>query len=838
MPTANEAAGRPHAPQGQEDNAMDPARPGPASSDRQPTDGTSRSVADAPAWFMAQVIERTTQPFALVEFSGRIARVNRAFAKLLGYTTDELLRLTLRDITPVRWVEETAEPLARLRATGKTERYEKEYVRKDGSLVPVDVVVDVYRDEQERPIGYFAFVTDVSERKCGEAALKESEERFRSLYDEAPVGYHEIDLEGTILNVNRTECELIGYTREEMVGRPIFDFVSPAAREEAQRAVREKIAGLRPLEPFEREYVTRDGRALVLAIEDRFKLDDQSQIVGIRTTIQNVTAKKQAEGALVASERRARALFEGIEDAVFVHDLEGRILDANPAACRRLGYTREELLRLTTRDIDEPDFAQGFPDRLQEQMRLGHLSFEGRHRTKDGRAVPVDINTSIIQLEEKRAVLAVMRDISERKALEKTRRELDEANLRNAQEVEAKNRELTRSEARYRQLTEGCLDAVVVANSEGNITLFNPAAERTFGYQANEVLGQPLTTLMPPTYRPLHDAGFARFIATRESHIVGRTVELYGRRKNGEEFPLELSLNAVDIFGQVQFIGSIRDQTERQRMRAMLVQTEKLASIGLLSAGVAHEINNPLSYIANNLAVLERDLKCVIAMMVAYESANDRLAAVAPDVVEQVKALGEDLDWPYVRDNLGRMLARTRDGVQRVANIVNNLRGLARTSPPKKEVVSVPDLLASAVEMVQGRMRQSKIELEIETDHPPKLPCVPSQLSQVILNLLVNAVQAVEMNHPNEGGKVRVSIHPSGHDLIIEIADNGPGIEPDQMTRLFDPFFTTKPVGEGTGLGLAISHGIVSGHGGRIDVESRPGAGACFRVLLPIGESG
>src|SRR5262249_6554270 len=185
----------------------------------------------------------------------------------------------------------------------------------------------------------------------------------------------------------------------------------------------------------------------------------------------------------------------------------------------------------------------------------------------------------------------------------------------------------------------------------------------------------------PENLRQAHDRGFERFLRTRDPRIVGRTIELQGRRKNGEEFPLELSLNAVEVEGELQFIGSIRDLTERQRMRAMLMQSEKLASIGLLSAGVAHEINNPLAYIANNLAVLERDLKGVLDLIAAYESTHERLAELAPECLERVQALSDDLDWPYVRENLGRMIARTRDGVQRVANIVQNLRGLARTSP-------------------------------------------------------------------------------------------------------------------------------------------------------------
>ena len=166
---------------------------------------------------------------------------------------------------------------------------------------------------------------------------------------------------------------------------------------------------------------------------------------------------------------------------------------------------------------------------------------------------------------------------------------------------------LRASENRYRQLTEGTRDAIVVADQQGVITLFNPAAQTIFGYSEPDVRGQPLTILMPEEYHEGHRGGFQRYLETREARIIGRTVELRGRRKTGDTFPLEMSLSTIDLPEGVGFLGAIRDLTERQRLQGRIIQAEKLASLGLLSAGVAHEINNPLAYVTNNLAVLERD---------------------------------------------------------------------------------------------------------------------------------------------------------------------------------------------------------------------------------------
>jgi len=789
------------------------------------------SVFDAKIRAIADWLERTSQPFAATTLDGRIKFANRAFQELLGYTEAELRETTVQSITAPRWQGDTQAVMERILVSGQSYRYEKEYCHRDGHIVPVSLTVDLDIDDQGRPNGFFAFVTDVAERKRVEDALRRSEERFRRLYDDAPVGYHEIDTQGRIININRTECELLGYSREELLGRSIFELISEGSRKEALSAFESRYQAGNSERTFERTVTTRDGRSLTVSIKERVQHDDQGKVTGILGTVWDITERKWTEAALVASERRSRALFEGIEDAIFVHSPEGNILDVNPAATRLLGYTREELLRMKTTDVDAPDFAAGYRERLEGQLRKGHLSFEGRHRTKSGRIVPVDINTSTIQFDNRRAVLAVSRDITERKALEDTRRRFEEARLENARALEAKNLALIESEARYRRLTEGSLDAVIVADRRGHITLFNPAAEKIFGYLSDEVLGRPMAILTPEISAEMKLVSRLHQPALT---IVGRTVETVGQRRSGEEFPLELSLSAIELAGELQYLGSIRDQTERQRMRAMLAQSEKLASIGLLSAGVAHEINNPLAYVANNLAVLERDLKGVLAMLDTYEDANDSIRSSAPEVLVRVQALAADLDWDYVRSNIERMLGRTREGVQRVANIVQNLRGLARTSPSKLEPAWIPDLLESALEMMRGRLRRHNIEVIIEHGDLPRITCVGAQISQVILNLLINAAQAIESLGRPKGGTIRFSSRREGDMIELSISDNGCGINSDCFPRLFDPFYTTKPVGEGTGLGLAISHGIVAGHGGRIEVESQPNEGTCFHVFLPI----
>ena len=456
-----------------------------------------------------------------------------------------------------------------------------------------------------------------------------------------------------------------------------------------------------------------------------------------------------------------------------------------------------------------------------------------------------DLSYGVVSLrnrsERERAEEALRRsyDELERRVAERTA-ELSRANAQLTQEIADRQRvevALRTSERLYRQLTEGTRDAIVVADKDSRITLFNPAAQATFGYTEGDALGQPLSILMPTEVAADHEAAFRRFLETRTPRVVGRTVELVGRRKNGERFPLEISLSSIELPEGVVLLGAIRDLTERQRLQAMVVQAEKLASLGLLSAGVAHEINNPLAYAHNNIAVLDRDFQGLTQVLDVYEEARADLAKARPDLAERLARLAEEIDLTYIRANLARVLASTRKGIKRVSDIVQNLRGFARLDQAAVDCVDLREAIASSLEMIRGRLEDRHITVDQRTGELPPVVCAPAQINQVVLNLLVNAMQAIEQTGRN-AGQITIVTRQSGDDVVLEISDDGGGIPEEIRARIFDPFFTTKPVGQGTGLGLAISQGIVADHGGRIEVESTPGRGSLFRIVLPVGGKG
>jgi len=396
---------------------------------------------------------------------------------------------------------------------------------------------------------------------------------------------------------------------------------------------------------------------------------------------------------------------------------------------------------------------------------------------------------------------------------------------------------LRASECRYRQLTEETRDAIVVADQQGIITLFNRAAQGIFGYSEAEVRGQPITILMPAEFHEAHRGGFQRYVDTREARIIGRTVEVRGRRKTGDTFPLELSLSAIDLPEGVGFLGAMRDVTERLRLQGRIIQAEKLASLGLLSAGVAHEINNPLAYVTNNLAVLERDVRGLAVVLAAYEEARPTLESANPEVAERIARLTLENDLPYIQENLGPILKSTRQGAKRVSDIVQNLRGFARLDQAAVDRVDLNAAIAACLELFRGRLERHQIDVVLNLGEIPPIVCAPAQINQVILNLLLNAQQAIEETG-RDGGRIEIGTQANRREVVLEITDDGCGIPEEIHTKIFDAFFTTKPVGEGTGLGLSISHSIVSDHGGRIELESTPGQGSRFRVILPVERKG
>jgi PAS domain S-box-containing protein len=363
--------------------------------------------------------------------------------------------------------------------------------------------------------------------------------------------------------------------------------------------------------------------------------------------------------------------------------------------------------------------------------------------------------------------------------------------------------QVQQSEERFRSVAESATDAIILADSSGAIISWNPSAQTLFGYAPDEIVGQPITLLMPERCRGACMNGLKRVVATEQLHLARKPVELHGLTKDGREFPIELSLSSWRTAAGAFFSVIIRDITERkqtekelQQQREATYQAEKLATMGQLLAGVAHELNNPLTVVLGHAFLLQQD------------ASSGRPAAYTQEIMQ---------------------------AANRCVRIVRNFLSLARQHPIERSQTHLNQVVQEAVELLAYQLRVDTVEVHLHlADDLPPLWADPHQLHQVVVNLITNAHQAMRETATPRHLTLTTQYNPVQHRVCLEVADTGPGIPPEIQARIFEPFFTTKPPGVGTGLGLSLCRGMIEGHGGSIEVESPPGQSTVFRVELPV----
>jgi hypothetical protein len=394
-------------------------------------------------------------------------------------------------------------------------------------------------------------------------------------------------------------------------------------------------------------------------------------------------------------------------------------------------------------------------------------------RRKDGTEFPVEISLSFTETDRGTLFIAFVTDITERQ------RGIDA---------------LRRSESKARAILENASEGIVVVDAAGRIVSVNAKTEQMFRYDRAALVGQRLEILLPERLRQRHVAHRANFMASPRTRPMGRGLDLTGLRADGEEFPIEISLSYIETEEGIHALAFMSDITQRLAVERATRQAERLAAVGQLAAGIAHEINNPVGIMTSR-----------IELMLIEAKEHDLPDAVVDDL---------------------RVLHRH---AMRVTDIAAKLLTFARETPADRQAVDINSVVTDALALVEKQLDRSGVRLEcrLGSGLAPVLGHA-NALQQVVLNLVTNAGQALA-----DHGTIRVTTaDDSGGRVIVEISDDGPGIPPDALTRVFDPFFTTKPTG--TGLGLSVSYGIVRDHGGTLDVRSELGRGTTFTVALPV----
>ena len=488
---------------------------------------------------------------------------------------------------------------------------------------------------------------------------------------------------------------------------------------------------------------------------------------GTRELSQELQHRTTVEAELRAAQSRYQTLVEINPDAVLVN-FNKKIIYANNAAARLLGAAApEDLLGRCPFDFVVPDRRAEIERRYQRALASGQPSQPSIQRRVrlDGSLVDVETVAAPLAWDGGVAVQVIMRDVTEQR----------------------------RAEAWVHGLIETTQDAVVSIDRRGRIAMFNPAAERIFGYRREEVVGQKVNMLMPEPYTTEHDGYIERYERTDEPHAIGRIRTVTAKRKNGETFPIELSVAKISTDHDMQYGAFIRDISDKTRLQQQAVESERLATIGTMAAKFGHELGNPLNGMSLTIQLLEQRLQKQLA---------------DPDA--QVTST----------------LTRLKTEISRLNSLLQDFRSLSRKETYNFQPAQLAEVVTEAIEIELPEYAQRGVIVDRQFD--PDLPKVRidiDKMKQAILNLAKNAVEAM----PN-GGKLLFAGFAGATAVTLEVTDTGAGIPAE--SDIFEPFFTTKSFG--TGIGMTIVRQILAAHGGSVSYKSEVGKGTTFIVRLPV----
>jgi two-component system sensor kinase FixL len=493
-----------------------------------------------------------------------------------------------------------------------------------------------------------------------------------------------------------------------------------------------------------------------------------------------------AEDTSDTSDSLYRAVVDTAVDAIVVIDRNGSIRSVNQATERLFGYAPGELVGHNVNMLMPQPYAGEHDGYLANYLSTGAKKIIGigrevAGRRKDGSVFPMELSVGEARDGDEPIFVGIIRDITERKAAETALRE---------------------SELRWRSIVDTVPDAIIVIDAIGNVESFSPAAERLFGYAAEEVAGRNVKMLMPSPYRGAHDGYLARYMRTGERRIIGIGRIVVGQRKDGETFPMQLAVGEFASPRGKFFTGFVRDLTERQEAERRIedLQTElfhasRLSIMGQMASTMAHELNQPLTAVTNYL-----------------EAGRHLLSRGAAEPGR-------------VADLMEKAVAQA----QRAGEVIRQLRQFVSKGETERRTLNLNRLVEEALALGLVGARQSGVRVLLELDHDlPSVAVDPMQIQQVVLNLVRNAIEAMD-----EVDRRELTIATRAIDGKIEtsVADTGPGIAAELADRLFQPFVTTKKTG--MGLGLSICREIVEAHHGHLTAASRPSGGMVFRLTLP-----
>src|SRR5256884_7055446 len=598
--------------------------------------------------------------------------------------------------------------------------------------------------------------------------ISRSQQGYRDLIDSFDDILLAVSLDGQIRAVNRSFSDLVDTPFQQIIGKPLADFVQESSGEGARLVERAMPRFM------ERRQWAGVIQARLKSQSSPFFFDCVAHAMMRGDKIGGITVLARDISALRKNEARFTELFESLQEGIYITTPDGTIVDVNPALVRMLGYdSKEEVLKRRVPEI--------FVDREERKLIKEEVErqpmIQGREITlirKDGPWI-VCLNTAAAVRDNAGRVLryqGALMDITERRERE---------------------RRLHQQREFARRLVDSFPDLILVLDANAHYTFVSPRCKDVLGYDIEEAQNMAFGGRTHPEDLPAANLLYQDIIAGRQSFA---SLEIRVRHKLGEWRRIRFNFSPLaDEKGNIEgVVLSGRDVTDLKRLEEQLIQAEKLAAMGQMLAGVAHELNNPLT-----------------AILGVTELLRDRQG---------------------VDDSTKRQLELTHRQARRAARIVQNLLEFSRPASPQKRPLDLNNLLDRTLQLQEHSLRRNNIEVDF---HPgADLPGIigdANQLIQVFLNLVTNAEQAIREVRDN--GRIQIRAGRNGNQVTITVQDDGVGVRPEALPRIFDPFYTTKRPGGGTGLGLSICMSIIREHGGNIEAETLPAGGSAFTIYLP-----
>ncbi len=760
------------------------------------------------------LIEALKDPVFAIDKTGKFTFLSSTFEGLIGYPILELIGHSFTELLAPEYIKSTVDRFRRVLAGEEIPLYEVELLHKNGKRVPVELSVASLPDAEGRPVGRIGVVRDITDRKRAEKALHESELRFQDIALSSVDWVWEVGKDGRYTFASGRVKEILGYEPNELLGKTPFELMPDDEAKRVSVIFREITADRRSIIDLENWNLTKQGKKICLLTNGVPIFDNNGELSGYRGVDKDITERKKAEEALRDREQRYRSVLQTVFDGFWISDMEGRIVEVNDSYCEMVGYSREELLKMSIPDVEAIEDPEETAAHIKHILEYGYDRFTTRHRRKDGKIVDVEVNATYSEEGGGRLVV-FLRDITERKRAEK--------------EI-----------SKFKTIADSVPYGIGITDLDNKITYANESLAMMHGYAIEEIMGQSLEIFHSDDQLDMIN----EIIDKLKSADTFSSPEVWHRHRDGSPLPTLMNWATIrDSDRKPLFIAFSVEDISRQK------ETEQTLK------RYAEELSMAKEFQEQNSAQL--------TMMVAeLNKARDEAEAANRAKSEFLANMSHEIRTPMngiigmteltldtdPTEEQQEYLGMVKSSAYHLLEVINDVLDFSRIEAGQLELESIPFNLRETIELALNpfalRVEDKKLELILYMDPlvPDKVVGDPLRLRQIITNLVGNAIKFTE-----EGEVIlRVELEaaeptPRFHFRVV---DTGIGIPEERQTAIFDSFTqvdgsTTRQYG-GTGLGTTISKQLVEKMNGEIWVESPTndsgsgGPGSTFHFILPF----